>query len=571
MKRCPECRRDYFDDSLLYCLDDGSALLEGPASFEESATAILHEAAPPSGTAAREQIHTIEQRAVLPAGSGSLAGEVSGEKGFDKRLLFIPLLLAVVVSGGFIGYRYLGLSSRGGPITSIAVLPLDNRSANADSEYLSDGLAESLIFRLSQLPGLKVSPVSSVIRYKGVEFDAKKIASELGVQAVMSGRLAQRGENLTVSIELIDAANNKIIWGEQYERKMSDLLATQREIAATIAQKLQVKLGGEDKGVTKKYTDNNEAYQLYLKGRFHFDKRTKADMEKSVELLQQATRLDPNFALAYVGIAESYTIMPSYSYISPADAAPRARASIERALQIDPDLPEARAVSAVISTTDWDYIKGEKEFKRAIELGPNLAITHYRYGWVFLSTVGRHDEAIAEMKRAMELEPLSVQQGSNYATVLMYARRFDEAVEQAKRTHDLDAKHIGARNWLCHSLNAAGRSEEVMALVENDRGDPNDSLLACKGVAHARTGNRDGALKIAAEINEAKRTRYVMSYWLAVVYAALGDRDAAFAELEASFRNRDWFLPRMKVDSFMDPLRGDPRFDAMLKRLNLPL
>ena len=235
-------------------------------------------------------------------------------------------------------------------IDSIAVLPLVNQSGVGDTDYLSDGIAESLIFRLSQLPGLKVSPVSSVIRYKGVEFDAKKIAGELGVQAVMSGRMAQRGENLSISVELIDAANNKVIWGEQYERKMSDLLATQREIAATISQKLQVKLSGsEDKGITKKYTDSSEAYQLYLRARFHFARRTKDDMLRSIELFKEAVKIDPGFAVAYVGIAESYTTIPSYPYGSPEECVPQAKAAVAKALELDPDLPEAHTVAGMIA------------------------------------------------------------------------------------------------------------------------------------------------------------------------------------------------------------------------------
>jgi len=573
MKRCPECRRDYYDDSLAYCLEDGVALVQGsvpvvPDGADEPATAILHETSTQTEGATLAQIHTRETR-----GSGIEAGKRSFFANRAATPLLIGVTIGIVAIGAVFGYRYLN-AANATTINSIAVLPLVNQSGNADTEYLSDGIAESLIFRLSQLPGLKVSPVSSVIRYKGREFDAQKIASDLGVQAVMSGRMAQRGDNLAISIELIDAANNKIIWGEQYERKMSDLLATQREIAATIAQKLQLKLAGDEKGVTKKYTDNNEAYQLWMKGRFHFARRTKEDMERSIELFKQATELDPKFALAYVGIAESYTSMPSYPYISPKEASPQARAAITKAMEIDPDLPEAHAVTAMIATTDeWDYPKAEREYQKAIELGPNLAITHYRYGWTYLSAVGRHEEAIAEMRRAMELEPLSVQQGSNYAAVLMYARRFDEALEQARKTYDLDPNQIGAQNWLCHTLNARGLYAEAVTVGERfmviQNRAPN-SINACLGIALARMGQRNRSLEVLASVKEAAKTEYVSSYWLAIHYAALGDKEAAFGELEKAFQNRDWFLPRLKVDPFMDPLRDDPRFNEMVKRLNLP-
>ena len=591
MKRCPECRRDYYDDTLLYCLDDGNELLEGPAKSEppasaggqfdnEPSTAILPFTVAPGEASTGAQINTSGQTAILSRGADAEPQENSGKpadrqslsaRRAAKPLAALIVAVLILVGGVFSYWYFVAPSSK--RIDSIAVLPFQNRSDDADTDYLSDGLAESLIFRLTQLPGLKVSPTSSVVRYKGNEIDVAKIAGELGVDAVMTGRLAKRGETLNITVELVDARSNTSLWGEQYERKMSDLLATQREIAATIAQKLQMKLSGEEKGVTKKYTDDNEAYQLWMKGRFHFARRTKVDMERSIELFRQATELDPKFALAYVGIAESYTSMPSYPYISPKEASPHARAAITRAVEIDPELPEARAVAAMIATTDeWDYAKAEREFKKAIEIGPNLAITHYRYGWTYLSPVGRHEEAIAEMKRAMELEPLAVQQGSNYAAVLMYARRFDEAVEQARRTYELDPNQVGAQNWLCHTLNARGLYPEAVVVGERFQAIRNrvNSISACLGIAYARTEQRERSLAVLATVKEAAKTQYVAGYWTAIHYAALGDKDAAFAELEKAFQYRDWFLPRLKVDPFMDPLRDDPRFDEMVKRLNLP-
>lgn len=563
MKRCPECRRDYFDDSLVYCLDDGGLLLEGPRGAEsfadEPRTVILRDAA----TSA--PVHTTDQTVILPADV-----RVPQGKGFDKRLLAVPLAAIVIALGGFFGYRYFQ-SSASAQIGSIAVLPFQNRSDDADTDYLSDGLAESLIFRLTQLPDLKVSPTSSVMRYKGKDTDIGTIARELGVDAVMAGRLVKRGDNLSITIELVDARNDKMLWGERFERKMSDLLATQREIAATIAQKLQLKLVGDEKGVSKKYTDNNEAYQLYLKGRFHFARRTKADMFKSIELFEQAAKLDPNFALAYVGIAESYSTIPSYPYASPGECVPKAKAAVARALELDPDLPEAYTVEGMIAAThDWDYPKAESAFKRSLELDPNLAITYYRYAWVYLSPLGRHDEAVAAMRKAMELEPLSVQQGANFAAVLMYARRFDEALEQAKKTNELDPTHIGGLAWLAHAYNAKGMYKESLAVSEKAQYLASYQGRAQQGIAYAIGGQRENAMRTVNEWREAEKAGYVIIYWLAATYAQLGEKDAAFAELEKSFQNRDWFLQRLKTDPFMDPLRDDPRYKNMLKRLNLP-
>jgi TolB-like protein len=492
-----------------------------------------------------------------------------------KRVSVLIGLLGIVLVAGvlFVGYRYFK-SSGNNEIKSIAVLPFQNRSDDPDTDYLSDGLAESLIFRLSQLPGLKVSPTSSVMRYKGKEVDLEKVASELGVDAVMNGRLIKRGDNLGITVELVDARDNKVMWGEQYDRKLADLLATQREIASTIVQKLQLTLSGpESKGITKQYTNSNEAYQLWMKGRFYFARRTKEDIEKSIDSFQQAVALDPNFALAYAGIAESYAVIPSYPYASPAESVPRAKAAVARALEIDPELPQAHTVAGMIAATyDWDWTKAESEFKRSLDLDPNLAITHYRYAWTFLSPMGRNDEAVAEMKKAMELEPLSIAQGANYAAVLMYARRYDEALDQARKTYALDPENPGSKNWLCHTLNMKGMYAESLAVSEptlNGTGNVN-KLLNAASYAYAKAGRRKDAEDIVARWQHPQPPQYVMNYWMALTLAALGENDAAFAELEKAYQNHDWFLQRIKVDPMMDPLRGDPRFDEIVKKLNFP-
>ena len=480
-------------------------------------------------------------------------------------------VVLVVVLGLSYFYWFNRAKNSDPPIESIAVLPFQNKNSDTDSEYLSDGLAESLIFRLSQLPGLKVIPTSSVMRYKGKEPEVEKIANELGVDAVMTGRFVKRGDNLNITVELVDVKNNRSLWGEHYERKVSDLLTTQREMATAIAQKLQLKLAGnESRGITKKYTNNNEAYQLYLKGRFHFYKRSQNDLERSIGIFQQATKLDPTFALAYVGLAESYGVIPSFPYASANEMMPHAKAAVAKALELDPDLPEAHAVAGMIAATyDWDWAKAEREFKKSLELDANIANTHYRYAWVYLSPMGRHEEAIAEMKRAMELEPLSLQQGANFAAVYLYARQFDLALEQAKKTYELDPGQIGAQSWLQYAYNAKGMYAESLSMSEKiSRSDY--VFFGQRGYALAKTGRRQEAEEVLKSWRELAKTRYVMSYWIAVVYAALGNKDAAFAELEKSYQQREWFVPRLKTDPFMDPLRSDPRFEDLVKRIGYP-
>ena len=568
MKRCPECRRDYFDDSLLYCLDDGSALLEGPASADEPHTAILHETAPSDAVTTRAHLYTTDQTAVLSSG----VSEVPKVKAFDKRLLFAPLALVIIAIAGFFGFRYFNAAG-GDQINSIAVLPFENRSGNADTDYLSDGLAESLIYRLSQLPGLKVSPTSTVLTYKGSKSDVATIAGELEVDAIMSGRLAQRGDDLTISVELIDARTRKLIWAEQYDRKMADLLATQREIATTITQKLELKLSGNEKGISKKYTDNNEAYQLYMRGRYSFAKRTKEEMLRSIDYFRQAVKLDPKFALAYARMSEVYGSMPAYPYLSPKEAFPEAKAAAEKALEIDPTLSEAHTFLAYAQVIfDWDWEGGERSFKRALELDPNNFSAHFRYGQIYLLPVGRSDEAISEMDQGLKSEPLDVNMGISLAWAELVRGQNEKALAQVRRFYDLEPNHPLSQWVLAQVLLEMGKYEEAISICEKWlQQDPNNQLaLRDAGFASAKTGRRDKAEEMIARYREIAKTQWIPTGRIAAIYGALGDKDKAFAELEKAFEARDWDMHRLNVEVYMRPLRDDPRFASFVKRLNLP-
>ena len=313
---------------------------------------------------------------------GSAARPTPSERGLtsamtlDQRRAVIAVAALLIIASAVGAYFYVTPARSGGVIDSIAVLPFQNNSADADTEYLADGLAESLIYRLSQLPNLRVSPTSSVFRYKGKDTDPQVIARTLGVDSVMTGRITQRGDNLTISVNLVDAANNRSLWGEQYERKMSELLATQRDIATEITKKLQLKLSGDEKGVTKRYTDNNDAYQLYLKGRYHYAKRTKDDILKGIEYFQHAIKLDPDFALAYTLVADSYASLPAYGYLSPKEAVPQAKSAAKRAIEIDPTLAEGHTSLAIsLAVYDWNWAEAEREFKRGIDL-PRMVPLH---------------------------------------------------------------------------------------------------------------------------------------------------------------------------------------------------
>ncbi|MEQ1643390.1 MAG: tetratricopeptide repeat protein [Pyrinomonadaceae bacterium] len=570
MKRCPECRRDYYDDTLLYCLDDGNALLEGPASADEPATAILSVPPAVSGGLTGAADETDVKTAILQP--PATAGGSDSPRGFGKRLLLAALALAVIVLGGFFGYRYFNApdSER---MNSIAVLPFENRSGDADTDYLSDGLADSLIYRLSQLPNLKVSPTSSVMRYKGKETDVAKIAKELEVDAVMSGRLSQRGDDLSISVQLIDARTKKLIWAEQYDRKMADLLATQREIATAITQKLELKLSGNETGISKKYTDNNEAYQLYLRGRYSFAKRTKEDMLRAIEYFKQAVKLDPKFALAYARLSEVYGTMPAYPYLSPKEAFPEAKAAAEKALEIDPTLSEAHTFLAYVQVIyDWNWAEGERSFKRALELDPNNFSAHFRYGQIYLLPMGRIDEAISEIKQGLKGEPLDVNMGVTVALVDLIRGQNEEALVEARKIHDLEPNHLLSRWMLASVLTEMRRYDEAIAICEKWLQDDPNSQMAIRdaGFAYAKAGRRDKAEEMIARYREFAKTQWVPTSRIAAIYGALGEKDKAFAELEKAFEAHDWEMHRLSPELYMRPLRDDPRFKAMLKRLNLP-
>jgi len=494
---------------------------------------------------------------------------VSGIK--QHKLAAVIVLLVLVVGAVGLGL-YLHARNTEVAIESIAVLPFQNRSTEADSEYLSEGLAESLIYRLSQLPNLKVSPTSSVFRYKGKEIDPVKVGQELGVNAVLSGRIVQRGDNLTISAELVDVRYNKLLWGEQYDRKMSELLQTQREIAREIVDKLKLKVSGEEKGLAKHYTESNEAYQLYLKGRFYWNKRNADALRKSVEYFNQAIEKDPNFALAYAGLADAYCVFPTYSAASPRESYPQAKAAAKKAMEIDDTLAEPHASLAwVLFLFDWNFAESDREFQRAIQLNPNYPTAHHWYGDANLRVTGRFDEAIAQEKRAQELDPLSLIINADLGTTYIYARRYDKAIEQLRKTIEMDPSFYYARWRLGTAYELKGSLHEAMTEYQNARALNDDpTVLALMGRAYAASGKRDEASRTLDQLKEIAKHRYVPAYAFALLYAGLGEKDQAFQWLERGYQDRAFDMPYLKVDPLIDSLRSDPRFEDLLRRVGLP-
>ncbi|MGI8732794.1 MAG: tetratricopeptide repeat protein [Pyrinomonadaceae bacterium] len=527
-----------------------------------------------TGTAKAEATRSRSYSGETSTPSSSLSTRASSAEyvvtGIKQHRLAAGIVVLLVIAGGVGLGLLLHARNASVAIESIAVLPFENKSNDADTEYLADGLAESLIYRLSQLPNLKVSPTSSVMRYKGKATDVKTIAGELGVSAVLTGRIAQRGDNLTISVELVDVRNNKLIWGEQYDRKMSELLTTQRQIAAEITNKLQLKLSGADeKGLTKRYTNNNEAYQLYLKGRFYQNKSGEENLRKAIEQFKAAAEKDPNYALAFVGLADSYA---SLTFLKPSnELAAEAKAFALRALEMDDSLGEAHTSLGIVNMSIWNWAEAEKEFKRGIELNPNYSTAHQRYGG-YLRTLGRFDEALTELKRAQELEPLSLIISLNLVDVHFQKGDFDAAIEQCRKLIDLDPGWYYGHQLLGLVYVTQGRNAEALAAAEKavELSNRQTSPLGVLGYIYAQTGKRTEAAAIIEELKERYAKRQANGWVIARVYVGLGDKEQVFAWLEKDFQSRSSALPSVLNQIPFNSLRDDPRFKDLAKRMKMP-
>ena len=486
--------------------------------------------------------------------------------------LVVASLITSLVIGGFFIYRLLSTAPRN-QIESIAVLPFRNESGSPDVEYLSDGVAESLINRLSQLPGVKVISRSSSFQYKGKETNPQEVATTLGVEAILMGRVFQRDNSLHISVELINARDRTQIWGEQYHRQVADALAVQEEIAREISEKLQVKLTAQEhERLVKRHTENIEAYEAYLKGRYFWSNRTVEDINKSIDYFRQAIEKDPRYALAYTGLADSYILLGTYHVLPPAEAIPKARLAAMKALEIDDELAEAHISLATIEgELEWNWSIAEKEFKQAIKLNPNYATAHQWYG-EYLVVMGRFDEALAEIKRAHQLDPLSLVVNLALGDVFYYSRRYDEAIEQYRKTVEIDSDFAYAYAWLGRAYLQKGLYAEAIAKLEKARelsgGEP--LIVAWLGYAFALTGEKDKARDMLDELKERSKREYISRYYLAIIYAGLADKDQAFEYLEKAYAERSNWMLRLKAEPKFDSLRSDQRFTDLLRRVGLP-
>lgn len=579
MKRCPTCNRVEADEALKFCRTDGATLVSDSSSLgaevgtaqlgsgsvsSEIETSIL-----PHRTGANIQRETA-RTTVLPAQEphGRTGRLTQSRNRTVMVVVAVGLIMAAVAGAIAIGAYFYNARKSSTAIESIAVLPFENRSGSPDTDYLSDGLAESLIYRLSQLPNLKVSPTSSVFRYKGKETDTQVIAKELGVDSVMTGRITQHGDNLTISVNLVDMRNGKSLWGERYERKLSELLATQREITAEITNKLQLKLSGEgEKVLTKQYTTNPEAYQLYLKGNFYRTKYTDEGYQKGIEYYQKAIAIDPNYALAYHGIAAAYDFANGW-YLPPKESEPKARAAALKALELDDTLAETHyLLGKIVFWYEWDWATAARHWKRANELDSTYPADYPPY----LAAMGRLEEAVKVQEVVQQGLPLDLNVNLDSASILLSAGRYDQSIEQIRKALELDPNFWWSYQTLGLAYERKKQYPEAIAALEKARlVDANPSSLGYLGYVYAAAGKKAEAQKVLAELQELSKQRYVSPYNIACIYAGLNDKDQAFTWLERAYQERSFFMTNLKIETVLDNLRPDPRFKAMLKRLNLP-
>jgi TolB-like protein/Tfp pilus assembly protein PilF len=457
------------------------------------------------------------------------------------------------------------------PGKSIAVLPFESLSEDKANAYFADGVQDEILTRLAKVSDLKVISRTSTQRFKSATSDLREIAKQLGVANIVEGTVQKTNDQVRVNVQLINALNDAHLWGEIYDRKVTDIFAAESDIAKTIAETLQAKLTGSEKtAMSKKPTANPEAYELYLKGRFFWNKRTGADLRKAIDFFNQAIAKDPNYALAYSGLADSYLLLSPYGAAAPKDSIPQAKAAVKRALELDDTLAEAHASSArILSGFDFDSQRAIAEFERALQLNPNYATAHHWFAAGPLLALGRFDESIAEGKRSIELDPLSMINNADFGNDYYFARRYDEAIAQLRKTIEIEPHSYLAHFYLGEALQLKGQMPDAIAeyrkAVELDD-DP--FVLALLGQSYARVGRRDEANKILTQLNQEAKTRYVDAYGVGLVFLGMGDKNRAMDELERAYRENDGGdIYNVRIDPMLDDLRGDPRFEALADKV----
>jgi serine/threonine protein kinase/tetratricopeptide (TPR) repeat protein len=492
-------------------------------------------------------------------------------KRHKKKLTIALAALAVLVVGAGLWF-YRANHSSAGSLDSVAVLPFANGGGDPDTEYLSDGITESVINSLSHVSQLRVVPRSTVFRYKGKESTPEKIGQELNVRAVVTGRVTRRGDAFLVSAELMDVARESQVWGDQYSKKLTDIQGIQEDISKAIAANLRIELNGkEERQITKRDTENPEAYRLYLQGRYYWNQRTNEGVKKGLEYFQQAIEKDPGYALAYAGVADSYAVgNGEYLGLTPQEARPKAKAAALKALELDDSLAEAHTTLAdTYLYYDWDFPKAQQEFLRAIAANPNYPTAHQWYA-EYLYAVGRFDDAIAEAKRAQELDPLSVAINGSVAETYYYARKYDQAIEAYKATQKMDPNFISGHTGLALTYAQKKMYPEAVAEWQTVvRLSGNPVVASLLGETYKNSGYQ-GFLQASLDASLKTPVQSVPAWRIASLYAQMGKKNEALTWLEKAYAERGGGMVRLKSDPEFDSLRSEPGFVAIIHRMNFP-
>jgi TolB-like protein/Flp pilus assembly protein TadD len=457
------------------------------------------------------------------------------------------------------------------PEKSIAVLPFDNLSEEKGNAYFAEGIQDEILTRLAKVADLKVISRTSTQRFKSAPSDLREIAKQLGVMNILEGSVQKSNDQVRVNVQLINALTDAHLWADTYDRKLIDIFAVESEIAKTIAETLQAKLTGSEKtAMSKKPTANPEAYELYLKGRFFWNKRTAADLRRSIDYFNQAIAKDPNYALAYAGLAQAWKLLPAFNGGAPQDCFPQAESAARKALALDDTLSDAHAALASLKGLNgFDYAGAVTEYERTIQLNPNDATAHQWFANDTLANIGQNERELAVMKRAMELDPLSLVINANLGWAYIHLGRLDEAIAQLRKTMEMDGAFYYARYTLALALELKGAIPEAITEYQKTVSITEDAApLGMLGRLYAAQGRKDEAQKILQQLRQRREQRYIPAYYLALVYLGLGDRNEALKWLEESYRERDGFnIGPIRIDPLLTPLHGDPRFEALAEKI----
>ena len=487
-----------------------------------------------------------------------------------RRWALIAALILLAAAGiGYYSFSHRAVSTT--PEKSIAVLPFENLSEDKTNAYFAEGMQDEILARLSKIADLKVISRTSTQRFKSASGDLREIAKQLGVANILEGSVQKAADQVRVNVQLINAINDAHLWGDIYDRKLTDIFAVESDIASKIADTLQAKLtGGEKQMIAAQPTSNLTAYDLYLKGRLLWSKRGGENLRQGIAFYEQAIALDPNYALAYAGLAEAYVVLPFYTATAPSEAFPKAKIAALKALQLNDKLAEAHTGFARVLWYDFDMLGSISEFQRAIALNPNYATAHQWYGRAPLAALGRFDEAIAEGKRAIELDPLSPIINADLGYTMINARRYGEAIAQLRQTLEIDPTFYYAHYTLGMALQVKGDLPAAIAEYTKAQQLTDNNLRArvLLTAAKAQSGDKEAAVQMLAELEELSRNRNVRAFWRALLHLSLGNREEAVRWLEQGVvGHEDMDVNFIKVDPLLDPLRGDPRFEALVQKV----